>query len=50
MVNNDDKLVYPESVEFNDMTLPLTPGTYTVQAIMANYPEINAQTQLTVQP
>ena len=50
MVNNDDKLVYPENVEFDDMTLPLEPGTYTVQAIMANYPEINAQTQLTVQP
>lgn len=50
MVNNDDKLVYPETVDFEDMTLPLAPGVYTVQAIMANYPEINAQTQLTVQP
>lgn len=50
MVNNDDKLVYPESVDFDDMTLPLTPGVYTVQALLANYPEIKAQTQLTVQP
>jgi hypothetical protein len=50
MVNHDDKLVYPESVDFDDMTLPLAPGVYTVQAILANYPEINAQTQLTVQP
>ena len=50
MVNKDDKLVYPENVEFDDMTLPLTPGVYTVQAILSNYPEINAQTQLTVQP
>ena len=50
MVNNDDKLVYPENVDFNDMTLPLAPGVYTVQAFLANYPEINAQTQLTVQP
>jgi hypothetical protein len=49
MVNNDDKLVYPESVDFADMDLPLTPGTYTVQAVMANYPEINAQTQFTVE-
>jgi hypothetical protein len=48
MVNYDDKLVYTESVDFNDMSLPLTPGTYTVQAIMANYPEMNAQAQLTV--
>lgn len=50
MVNNDDKLVYPESVEFDDMAKPLVPGVYTVQAILANYPEINAQAQLIVQP
>ena len=50
MVNNDDKLVYTESVDFNDMSVPLTPGTYTVQAILANYPEMTAQTQFTVQP
>ncbi|MCE0482963.1 MAG: BsuPI-related putative proteinase inhibitor [Methylacidiphilales bacterium] len=50
MVNQDDKLVYSESVDFDDMSLPLTPGTYTVQAVMANYPEMTAQTQLTVTP
>jgi hypothetical protein len=49
MVNEDDRLVYMESVDFNDMTIPLAPGAYTVQAVMANYPEMNAQTQLTVQ-
>jgi hypothetical protein len=50
MVNNDDKVVYTETVEFNDLSQPLAPGTYTVQAILANYPEIHAQAQLTVQP
>ena len=50
MVNNDDKLVYSESVNFNDMTTALSPGNYTVQAVLANYPEMNAQAQLTVQP
>ncbi len=35
----DDKLVYTESVAFDDMSLPLVPGSYTVQAIMANYPK-----------
>ncbi len=50
MVNNDDKLVYVESVDFNDMNMPLSPGTYTVQAILANYPEMNAKAQFTVQP
>ena len=50
MVNQDDKLNYNETIEFEDLSTPLAPGTYTVQAVMANYPEIKAQTQLTVQP
>ncbi|MCE0499256.1 MAG: BsuPI-related putative proteinase inhibitor [Methylacidiphilales bacterium] len=49
MVNQDDKLVYTENVDFDDMTSPLAPGIYTVQAVMANYPEMTARTQLTVQ-
>ena len=49
MVNQDDKLVYTENVDFNDMVAPLTPGTYKVQAVMANYPEMGAQAQLVVQ-
>jgi len=49
MVNEDDKLVYMENVNFEDMTNPLAPGIYTVQAVMANYPEMNAQAQFTVQ-
>jgi hypothetical protein len=48
MVNQGDKLMYTESVDFDDMALPLTPGTYRVQAIMANYPEMNAQAQFVV--
>jgi hypothetical protein len=50
MVNPDDKLVYVETVDFNDLDEPLAPGTYTVQTVMANYPEMHGQTQLTVQP
>jgi hypothetical protein len=50
MVNNDDKLVYIENVDFNDMDVPLIPGVYTVQAVLANYPEMTAQSQFTVQP
>jgi hypothetical protein len=50
MVNDDDKLVYMETVDFDDMNEPLTPGIYTVQTVMANYPEMHAQAQLTVQP
>jgi hypothetical protein len=50
MVNNDDKLVYMEKVDFDDLSQPLAPGTYTVQTVLANYPEIHAQTQVTVQP
>lgn len=48
MVNPGDKLSYSENVEFEDLTVPLAPGTYTVQAILSNYPEINAQAQLQV--
>ena len=50
MVNNDDKLVYMESVDFDDLSQPLAPGIYTVQTVLANYPGMHAQTQLTVQP
>jgi hypothetical protein len=50
MVNNDDKLVYTETVDFDDLSEPLAPGTYTVQTVMANYPAMRAQTQMTVQP
>ena len=50
MVNNDDKLVYMETVDFDDLSQPLAPGTYTVQTVLANYPEMHAQTQVTVQP
>ena len=50
IVNNDDKLVYTETVDFDDLSQPLAPGTYTVETILANYPEIHARAQLTVQP
>jgi hypothetical protein len=50
MVNHDDKLVYSETVDFGDLIQPLAPGIYTVQAVVANYPEMQAQAQLTVQP
>jgi len=50
MVNNDDKLVYSETVNFDALSQPLAPGTYTIQAVLANYPDIHTQAQLTVQP
>lgn len=50
MVNHDDKLTYSEVVEFSDLSAPLTPGTYKVEAVLANYPEIKAETELVVQP
>ena len=50
MVNHDDKLTYSEVVEFSDLSAPLVPGTYSVEAVLANYPEMKAKTQLVVQP
>jgi len=49
MVNQGDKLAYTESVDFGDMNEPLTPGIYKIEAVMANYPEMKAQMQLTVE-
>ncbi len=50
MVNYDDKLTYSEIVEFSDLSAPLTPGTYVVEAVLANYPEMKAKTGLVVEP
>ena len=50
IVNNDDKLAYTETVDLDDLSQPLAPGTYTVETVLANYPEMRAQAQLTVQP
>jgi hypothetical protein len=50
MVNYDDKLVYTETVDFDDLSEPLTPGTYSIQTVLANYPDLHAQAQFTVQP
>jgi hypothetical protein len=49
MVNHDDTLTYTENVELNDLDSPLTPGTYMVEAVLANYPDIKTQTQFLVQ-
>ena len=48
MINRDDKLTYSESIEFDDLSVPLLPGTYTVEAVLANYPEIKTVTPLVV--
>lgn len=50
MVNHDDTLTFSEMVEFSDLNAPLTPGTYTVDAVLANYPEMKATASLVVQP
>ena len=50
MVNHDDKLVYSETISFDDLNHPLAPGTYKVQALLANYPEMHAEAQFVVQP
>jgi hypothetical protein len=50
MVNFDDKLVYIETVDFDDLSAPLAPGNYKVQAVLANYPEMHAEAVVTVQP
>ncbi len=50
MVNNDDRLVYKDNVSFGDLSKPLEPGVYTIQAVLANYPDIRAELKMTVAP
>jgi hypothetical protein len=50
MVNHDDKLGFSEILEFSDLDVPLAPGTYKVEAVLANYPEMKATASLVVQP
>lgn len=50
MADNDDKLVYSDTVQFSDLSEPLAPGVYTVQAVLANYPEMRATATFTVTP
>ena len=50
MVNFDDSLTYVETIDLSDLSVTLAPGTYKVQALMANYPEMHAQVDFVVQP
>jgi hypothetical protein len=50
MVNHDDSLTYSELVDSSDLSEPFAPGTYTVEAVLANYPEMKAKTTLVVEP
>lgn len=50
MADPDEKLVYNDSVSLDDLGSPLSPGTYKVQAVMANYPEMAAEVELSVGP
>lgn len=50
MVNHNDKLTYNEVVAFDDLSAPLQPGTYSVEAVLANYPEIKTKASFVIQP
>ncbi|QSR87610.1 proteinase inhibitor [Candidatus Methylacidiphilum infernorum] len=49
-LNPNDSLTYSEVVALEDLDQPLTPGTYWIESILANYPEISATTTLIVDP
>ncbi len=42
IVDPDDQLTFTESLDLTDFTADLAPGDYTVEANVANYPEIHA--------
>lgn len=48
MIDADEKLVYVESLAFDDLTGRLVPGVYKIEAMMANYPEIKSEAEITI--
>ncbi|QSR87885.1 proteinase inhibitor [Methylacidiphilum caldifontis] len=49
-LNPNDSLTYSEVVALEDFDQPLTPGTYWIDSILANYPEISTTTTFIVDP
>jgi hypothetical protein len=50
MVNHDDSLTYSELIDSSDLSEPFAPGTYTIDAVLANYPGMKAKATLVIQP
>lgn len=50
LINQGDIIEYSEVVALSDFSSPATPGTYTVDAAMFNYPELAGHFTLTINP
>ncbi|CAI9086661.1 Intracellular proteinase inhibitor [Methylacidiphilum fumariolicum SolV] len=50
ILNPNDTLTYSEVVAIEELDQPLQPGTYWIDSILANYPEISTSTTLVVEP
>lgn len=47
-MNPNDAITFTESVSLEKLLEKLTPGTYTIMAVLSNYPELKAQTTFQV--
>lgn len=50
MIDPGDPIQYSEIIPLSEFSAPATPGTYSVDVVMSNYPELVAHQTLTVNP
>ncbi|MES2308399.1 MAG: BsuPI-related putative proteinase inhibitor [Verrucomicrobiota bacterium] len=50
LINANDRIAFLPQVNLSDFDSPATPGTYTVEVSLANYPDVKATTTLTLTP
>jgi hypothetical protein len=50
LVNYSDRLTYSETLSLGEFFTPPMPGSYTVEAVMSNYPQIRAAALLIIEP
>ena len=50
LLNASDKISFTENIALGEFAAPPSPGIYTVEAVLGNYPEITAKVPLTLSP
>jgi len=50
LINPSDIISYSETVALGEFASPPSPGAYTVEVTMSNYPELSARTPITINP
>jgi hypothetical protein len=50
LLNANDRIAFLPQVNISDFDLPAQPGVYTVEVVLANYPDVKGTTMLTLTP